>query len=134
MPWLKPMMWKSLSGGYNPLMRRDMNDSVSELDTFFADLSPDEREKILAGESIWTKQSFSKGTIIFEEGSATSDLYIILNGSVEIVKRVGDQGDRQKCLAILQKGAIFGEGALLSQQPRYATVRAVKDVEALVLS
>jgi len=42
-------------------------------------------------------------------------------------------GDRQKTLAIMETGDVFGEMALLLEEPRAATVEAVDQVTVLVL-
>ena len=110
-----------------------MNDFQSQIGEFFSGLAPEEREKLLAGEGVWKKQSLPAGTIIFEEGASSTDLYLILKGKVEIAKKVGKDG-RQKVLAILEEGAVFGEGALLSDKPRSASAKTVDEVEILVLS
>lgn len=105
----------------------------SQIDEFFSGLAPEEREKLLAGEGVWKKQILSTGTVIFEEGSVSSDLYLILKGTVRIAKKVGEEGQK-KVLANLEAGAIFGEGALLSDKPRSALAEALDEVEVLVLS
>lgn len=110
-----------------------MNDFKSQIDGFFSGLDPEEREKMLSGEGVWKKQTIPCGKLIFEEGAESSDLYLILNGEVEITKQAHKKGQK-KVLAILDSGTIFGEGALLSDKPRSASATALTDVEALVLS
>ena len=61
---------------------------------------------------------------IIEEGQVASHIYIIQSGSVEVSKL--DENGEKKVLAILGKGRVFGEMAIISQSPRKATVTAIK--------
>lgn len=66
------------------------------------------------------REKFAAGTIIFKEGDPGNSAYIIEEGCVE----VGVSSTQQ---AQIRKGELFGEIALIDQQPRTATVRAVED-------
>ncbi len=71
------------------------------------------------------QKSFSEGEVIFSEHDLSRDLYVLLRGKVEVLQ----QGVK---LADLDKGGtFFGEMALLSGQPRSATLRAGKDAVML---
>lgn len=107
----------------------------SEFALFFLDLSTEERERIMSGnDPLWARRSFETGAVIFEEDSPSNELYLVLEGDVEVSKKVGEAGARKKVLAVLGRGSIFGEGALLSDQPRSATATALKPLDVLVLS
>ncbi len=67
------------------------------------------------------------GEVIFQEGSIGSELYVIVDGSVEI--RV-----KGRLLRILEKGSHFGEFALIDLQPRSATIRTREPTHLLVLT
>jgi CRP-like cAMP-binding protein len=67
------------------------------------------------------------GADIFKEGDIGTSLFLMLNGEVAVLK-----GEQE--LARLRPGAFFGEMALLTNTPRTATVRALKDVAALEVS
>ena len=74
---------------------------------------------------------FAAGSVIFREGDLGSEMYIIQKGQVRISLRVGDK-DRE--MAVLEKGDFFGEIALLNQSPaRSATATAIDEVEVLKL-
>ena len=62
---------------------------------------------------------FKKGHVLFNEGDAGEDMFIIQSGKVAIKKRVNEGGDAT--LAVLEKGDFFGEMALLERLPRSAT-------------
>ncbi len=70
---------------------------------------------------------FSPGAIILSEGEASdSRAYFVEEGSVEVLKS-GTQ------IATLGVGDLFGEIALITNDPRSATVRALTKVQALSL-
>ena len=66
-------------------------------------------------------QSFADGDIIVREGEETREMFVIQRGAVEIVKQVGGHEVR---LAVLSRGAFFGEMSLLGGLPRSADARA----------
>ena len=61
------------------------------------------------------------GDYIFREGEFGQHAYIINSGTVELVKFTGDQ---QSVLAELEKGALFGEMAIIDSSARSASARA----------
>lgn len=64
-------------------------------------------------------KSAAPGELVIEEGHEADDFYVLLAGSLEIYNsRLGH-------LADLSGGTCFGETALLDNQPRNATVRAM---------
>lgn len=74
----------------------------------------------------------SAGAVIFEQGDSGDALYFIDNGKVEV--SVTDAGGTKLELAILEDGASFGEMALLTGEPRTATVSAATDVSLLKIA
>lgn len=64
---------------------------------------------------------YPKGTMIFAECQAGADMFIIQEGSVRITKVVDGQ---EVILAVLNKGDMFGEMALLENKPRSASAIA----------
>ncbi|MFP3941665.1 MAG: cyclic nucleotide-binding domain-containing protein [Thermoanaerobaculia bacterium] len=72
-----------------------------------------------------------EGDWVFEEESLGTEMYIVQDGKVEILKRVGDE-NRQ--LTVLEKGDFFGEMALLEDLPRAAGARALTDVKVLEIN
>lgn len=67
------------------------------------------------------------GATIVERGERSCDLYIVCRGALEAVDVAGER------LGIVKEGECFGEMALLLNQPRSATVRAVAACDLLVL-
>jgi len=78
---------------------------------------------------------FETGASIVTEGEVNDRIYFIESGSVEILKRIYDNGDdTQKQLIVMEAGDTFGEMELIDIQPCAATVRALEPTETLSLS
>jgi len=65
------------------------------------------------------------GDLVFAEGEANTEMYFVLDGAVEVVKR--NPEGRDVVLARLAKGDFFGEMSLLLGESRSATIRAAED-------
>jgi len=74
---------------------------------------------------------FPKGTILFREGDAGEEMYIIETGRVKIFKRIDGI---EKVLAILGKSEFFGEMSLLNKKPRSANAEVLEDARILVIN
>ncbi|GIV97502.1 MAG: hypothetical protein KatS3mg057_2159 [Herpetosiphonaceae bacterium] len=75
---------------------------------------------------------FPAGSTIFSQGDPADKLYIISKGQVEVLRR--ERNGTEVPIARLAEGQYFGEIGVLGRTQRTATVRAVTDVEALVLN
>ena len=80
--------------------------------------------------SLFDFESYDPGQVIFNQGELGECAYFIKSGEVEVVRN-GDGGET--VLAKLFRGQYFGEMALLANQPRNATVRAVTKTQLAVL-
>lgn len=69
------------------------------------------------------REVFVPGEQIFKEGDTGDCAYLIEKGSVEII--VMEHGN-ERVVSLMGKGELFGEIALIDQQPRTASVRAVE--------
>jgi CRP-like cAMP-binding protein len=74
--------------------------------------------------------SYAEGQWVFEEGDHNRDLYIIQDGSIDIIKKT-PQGEM--LLATFEKGDFFGDMALLQGGPRFAGARSKGASRLLVL-
>lgn len=72
-------------------------------------------------------RKYDDGDILFYEGDDGSDMYMILQGKVEVLSN-------DKVVAVLETGDIFGEMSLVDNLPRSATIRASEPLSALVLT
>ena len=75
---------------------------------------------------------FDQGAVIFRENEEGSEMFIIIQGMVEIRKSTGSSSS--KILTTLRKGDMFGEMAIIEKQPRSATAVAVQPTRVLVLN
>lgn len=75
---------------------------------------------------------FSRQTTIVMEGDETSSLYIILSGKVRIYS--SDDKSKEVTLLIQEPGSYFGEIALLSDEPRSASVVTLEPTTCAVIS
>lgn len=86
------------------------------------------------GEEYWEKVDVPAGKVILGEGEGSNDFYYVFSGTVTVVKAVKSVPGLQNLLANLGTGDFFGEGALLSENERGATVTASSDCVLLKLS
>ncbi|MCP3961807.1 MAG: cyclic nucleotide-binding domain-containing protein [bacterium] len=94
----------------------------------FSTLPPRDLRK-LAGMCLL--RSYAAGDFILEEGSTGLGLFLVTAGTVEVFKtRDGEKVP----LAVLGRGDVLGEMALLDNQPRSATAVALEGTECLLLS
>ena len=70
------------------------------------------------------------GDTIIEEGEFGSEFFIIEEGNVEVLKKIDGV---EEVVAVLGPGDFFGEGAILENRKRNASVKARTDVELTVL-
>ncbi len=71
------------------------------------------------------------GQRVFSEGDKSREIYFVQSGKVRI-ERIRDKNVIE--LAELNKGAIFGEMAMIDGKPRSATAVALEDAELLVIT
>jgi nucleotide-binding universal stress UspA family protein len=71
------------------------------------------------------------GDVIVREGDRTGGFFIVTSGKVAVTK--GMDSSRSTVLAELGPGEFFGEIAVLSDQPRSATVQAVEPTECVTI-
>ena len=83
----------------------------------FEDLEPS-KLKLLAFASEMI--SYQDGEILFHAGETGDCAFVIVSGEVEILSGPGDS----VVVGVLQQNQIFGEMALLNNEPRSATLRA----------
>src|SRR5512146_2985413 len=72
------------------------------------------------------RQDFAPATILLTEGDTSGRLYVLAEGTVEVLR-----GDTQVAI-INGAGSIFGEMSVLLNRPHTATARAATPVSAFV--
>lgn len=66
-------------------------------------------------------QHVEAGAAVFDEGETARTLYVLKEGTLDIVKR---RGDGEVLIGEVHPGECFGEMSFIDMQPRSATVRA----------
>jgi CRP/FNR family transcriptional regulator, cyclic AMP receptor protein len=74
---------------------------------------------------------FPSDTPVFREGDPGNAAYIVKKGRVEIWKM--EDGER-RILGVIGRGGIFGEMALVDNQPRMASATAVDPTTCLIIT
>ncbi len=77
------------------------------------------------------RKTIKAGDMVFEEGEEGDFAYLIVAGQVEIFRK---SGNNERVLATLGRGEIIGEMALIDNQPRVASARALEDSEFSLIS
>jgi CRP-like cAMP-binding protein len=95
--------------------------------SLFSGLDAAERERIA---DIAEPRTLSAQSPLFREGEAADALFVLLSGSVEVVKR--DRAGHHQVLATLQGPTVLGEASLLLEDgPRSASVLALSELAFL---
>jgi hypothetical protein len=94
--------------------------------SIFAGLTPEELEGVA---SICEEQEFLTGEVLDEEGATGDCMYLIVSGSVRIVR-----GAHQEEIARRLAGEAIGEMSLLSHRSRTATMIAGEPVKVLIVN
>lgn len=76
-------------------------------------------------------KTFQAGELILQEGKISPGCFIILTGEVEVIKEF--KTVKSKKIAILGKGEILGEMAMIDDQPHSATVRALQETQCIMI-
>lgn len=81
--------------------------------------------------SVMNRKVFNAGQIIFSEGESATRAFLVEQGVVEIRK---DIEGKEVVLGSVEKGGIFGEMALIDNQPRMASAVAKTDCVLVVIT
>lgn len=94
----------------------------------FQSLSDEERRELATH---LRYSPFTAGEVLTHQGAVPNWLYLIIEGQAVVRVKVPDAGERE--VAQLGPGDYFGEGGVLTGEPRNASVVAVTDVLCLQL-
>lgn len=109
---------------------------LKQSDIFFQ-FTPTQLELVA---NICQEATYQKDDLIFRENSSSKELYVIIQGEVDIVvdpSLVGttEDGMENKTIATMRRGQSFGEVALVDEGLRSASARAAqKDTRLLIIS
>ena len=144
---MRPYITETLKELYK---RRILESALARV-PLFSQLFPEDRRKIV---SYFKAVKAKKGTILVREGELGKCMYFLLVGKVGVYTSLGDEdqdavlGEEQESasakspkdqpeellLASLSGGDFFGEQALVTEDPRSATVKALTNVGLLRFS
>jgi len=122
--------WKVLPPGLCRIAMRALEKHREARHQTVAELR-DDIEDFLHGGGWFDTRVYSAGTVIVRQGDTADAAYIIVEGNCEVFKGP-DEG--RAVLRRLGAGDVFGETAVLTGEPRTASVIAVTDVTVKVVT
>jgi CRP-like cAMP-binding protein len=85
----------------------------------------------MANSNLTKERQVPAGGVIYRAGDPGNAVYVLQEGEVEILRETGGETQR---VAVLRRGAIFGEMGVLRNKPRSTTVRALSETRMIALS
>lgn len=101
-----------------------MSNDILRQASIFTGLDDDAASSL---EASMTSRSVHRGDVLFHEGDAGQELFVVIEGKIKLGRRSPD--GRENLLAILGPGQVFGELSLFDPGPRSATATAVVDTD-----
>ncbi len=89
-----------------------------EASVLFRSLDAPERSDLL---KLATVQTYAAGEVVLRQGDPGDDFFLVRSGTADVTL---ERGDRVVDLGPLERGACFGEFALLGEEKRVATITA----------
>ncbi|MFT5132753.1 MAG: hydrophobe/amphiphile efflux-3 (HAE3) family protein [Gammaproteobacteria bacterium] len=111
--------------GLYQILSMKIDKSVLDCTPLFNNMTNYQRRKAIL---ISEMNEFEAGELLVEQGTLGRDMYLILEGQAEVVRR--DDGEA-RTLATLNPGAVFGEIGYIREAERTADVRATTAITAL---
>ena len=96
-------------------------------DEFLSELAVDERAEL---EQLGSVRRYRRGDVLFHQGDDAGAVLVLLSGHVKAAML---NDGREVILAFPGPGELLGELSAVDGEPRSGTVRAIDDVEALVI-
>ena len=106
-----------------------MNIALLKQAAIFADLDEGELQRVA---EVCREQKFQGAETVFKEGEPGNRLFIIAEGEVRISRNIPGSGE--EALAVLKKGSVFGEMAILDRSERSTDAIANADTLLLTIS
>lgn len=78
----------------------------------------------------YTVVEYKANEIIFSQGDEGDLMYVVQEGEVEVLQIVGDF---EKQVVVLERGDFFGEMAVLEDEPRSHSTRAISDTKLVTI-
>jgi len=90
-----------------------------------------ERRSLRKLAALCMPRDFETGAVLISEGDTGLGLFVVVSGRVEVSKRVGEDTVR---LAVMERGDLLGEMALIDDQPRSASAVALEPTRCLLIT
>lgn len=126
----KRAAWPTLPPGLCDITMRALEPLPAHRYASVDDLKRD-IENFLRGGGWFQTRTFTKGSVIVNEGDASDSAFIVIDGQCEVYRWV--RGEKQVVRRV-GPGEIVGETGLLTRRPRTATVAALSDVRAMLIT
>lgn len=134
-PWVRALAERAIADEQAGDEMAETERTISQIDTMlllrrvplFAQLDPEDLQRIAR---TCSERTYRAGDVLMEEGEIGSELLVLVEGSVRVVRR-GDGGER--LIRTYAAGDHIGELAVLREAPRAATVIADTDLRCLVI-
>jgi len=127
------MLWKLSRGGFRRVQGQqaqgDLLKVLRKVDVF-SSLRFDQLQTL---RDHMESKRYKHDEIIFKQGEVGDQFYVIMEGKVSVVRQDAPELP-EVFLASLGENNYFGERALLQNEPRAATVRAMSDLRIMSLS
>lgn len=109
----------------------DLTQAVTQLEStlLFKGVAHEDLAALVA---VMQPQSFAAGSVVFEKDTPGDTMYLILAGQLRIYST--DAEGHSITLTFYGPGRVFGDFALLDEQPRSAAAAAVDTLEVLALN
>ena len=91
----------------------------------------DDLERFLTGGWWFATKRFPRNVHVVKQGDEGKEAYIIVKGNCEVFRI---ENGRKVALQQLGPGDVFGEMALLTNQPRTASIRSITNVEVMIIT
>lgn len=111
--------------GLYQILAMKIDKSVLDSTPLFNNMTEYQRRKAIV---ISELNEFEAGELLVEQDTLGRDMYLILSGEAEVIRR--DDGEA-RTLATLNPGAVFGEIGYIREAERTADVRAITKISAL---
>lgn len=107
-----------------------LDKKIFEKNYFFAGLDDVELDALM---KISTEKTYLPGEVLIVEAQPPKEVFIILDGEIQITKRAGGQKE-EHILTTLKKGDTIGEMGLIDLQPTSASAICTKDAKVIAIS
>ncbi|CAD7964840.1 unnamed protein product [Amoebophrya sp. A120] len=131
------IIWNLTRKNYNAVLqttnksKRDMILEFLNKVPLFQRIEQTKKSQIVDG---IVEREVKANQIIIKQDAVGSEFFILEKGSCVALKKEGEEGEEKQVLEYTKPGDFFGELALLEDQKRQCTIKAVTDCKLLVLN